>query len=560
MSTLILLAVVAVIYILTYAFYGRYIQNKIVVANNDNPTPAVTVNDKRDFVPTNKFVLFGHHFASIAGAGPIVGPIIALVWGWGPALLWILFGNILIGAVHDYLSLMVSVRFGGKSIQHIASQMIKPRTGKIFAWFILLVLILVIAAFSAIVANTFVKSSAVAMASIFFILAAFPTGILMYKTKLPIWATTIIGLVLISSGVWGALTLSSAPAVMAFFSHITYQMWLAFLFVYIIIAASIPVNILLQPRDYLNSWLLYAGLFIGIVAIIFAHKGMMLPAFTTFSAPAIDGKTPTPFWPAIPLIIACGSLSGFHSLVASGTTAKQLKKEKDGLFVGFGGMLIEGVLSAVVILLVGSYFGDLHSLAAGGDPITVFAKAYGAQSEAAFGFSASVISLLAALWVAAFAMTTLDTTNRIARYIVTELTDPIEKSRPRLSATLRSPWIASLIPAALGVALAWTGSYKVIWPAFGGANQMLASIALITVAAWVINNKKGKGFFVLIPAVFLWITVTAALFWFLLKITMPEFLTGSFQGIVLGIGVVIMLVLNVFLIVDFVSVFKRKNA
>ncbi len=560
MNTLVLFLIVIAVYLLTYFLYGRFIANRIVEVDNDRPTPAQTVNDGKDYVPTNKFVLFGHHFASIAGAGPIVGPIIALVWGWGPALLWILFGNIFIGAVHDYLSLMVSIRFGGKSIQYIASELIKPRTGKIFAWFILFVLILVIAAFSAIVAQTFIASPAVALASLFFILIAIPLGLLMYRTKLPAFVTTVIGLVLLAGSIWGALSLAAVPQVAAFLTSIPYAVWLVFLFVYIIIAASIPVQILLQPRDYLNSWLLYVGLFFGIIAIIFAHQGMTLPAFTTFSAPAIDGKTPTPFWPAIPLIIACGSLSGFHSLVASGTTAKQLKKEKDGLFVGFGGMLIEGVLSAVVILLVGSYFGDLPSLLAGGSPISVFSHAYGAQVETAFGLSAGIVSVLAALWVAAFAMTTLDTTNRIARYVVTELTEPLEKKNKPLADTLRSPWIASLIPAALGILLAWSGSYKVIWPAFGGANQMLASIALITVAAWVLKNKRGKGFIALIPALLLWFTVTGALFWFLFKITLPQFLTGSLQGVLLGISVVVMLVLNVFLIIDFFSIFKKAEA
>ncbi|MDL1956266.1 MAG: carbon starvation protein A [Candidatus Desulfofervidus auxilii] len=550
-----------IIYLFCYRFYGLYLQKKIVQPS-ENPTPAVRLRDDVDFVPANKYVLFGHHFASIAGAAPIVGPVIALAWGWLPALLWVWLGNIFIGAVHDYLSLMSSVRYDGHSIQWIASKVIKKRTGYLFAWFILFVLILVVAAFGAVLGKIFVAKPQVPPSYFLQIVAALILGLLLYRLRISFLLATLIGIIMLI----GAIVLG-----MYFPINASYKTWMFIFFFYIILAASLPVHVLLQPRDYLNAWLLVAGLILGSFAILFSFKKITLFAFTSFNAPLIAHK-PTPFWPVVPLIIACGSLSGFHALVASGTTSKQLSKEIEGLFIGYGSMLTEGFLSTLVIAVVSAYglnvlapdlattlktdaltFAQHYSKAinSAGGPVGLFSKAYGLAVHTILGLPKEFVTILAAMWVASFAMTTLDTTNRLARYTLTEICEPLKDILPSVFKFITNRWIASLIPAIIGIGLALTGAWSIIWPAFGGANQMLASIALVTVSAWVIRVQKRPGLICLIPALFLWLTVTLAMFWYLF-VAVPAFMIkNTLQAYVIGIIVVIMLSLNFLLIYDF---------
>ncbi len=550
------------LYFVCYRFYGRYLQHHVVKVK-EQPTPAIRLQDGIDYVPANNYVLFGHHFASIAGAAPIVGPVIALAWGWLPALLWIWLGNIFIGAVHDYLSLMSSVRYDGHSIQWIAGKVIKRRTGYIFAWFIFFVLILVVAAFGAVLGKIFVAKPQVPSSCIMMIVAAIILGTLLYQIRFGFGPSTVIGIGMLCLTIWLGIK---------FPVKANYQFWMAFFLIYIIIAASLPVQVLLQPRDYLNAWLLVGGLVLGAIAVIFSWNKMQFPAFTNFSVPLIAGK-PTPFWPIVPLIIACGSLSGFHSLVASGTTSKQLSKEIEGLFIGYGSMLTEGFLSTLVVAVVSAYgfaifspqslsllkgntlaFAQHYGQAVhtSGGPVGVFAKAYGLAVSSVLHFPKEFVTILAAMWVASFAMTTLDTTNRLARYTLTELCEPL-KDIKGLFNLLTNRWVASIIPAAIGIGLAWTGAWSIIWPAFGGANQMLASIALITIAAWVIRVQGQRGWFCLLPALFLWITVTLAMVWYLFT-AVPTFMAKNpLQAYAIGTMIIVMLFLNLLLIYDFFS-------
>ncbi len=333
------------LYLILYFTYGKKIERDVVKASDSTETPAKRIYDGVDYIPARREVLFGHHFASIAGAAPIIGPALAICWGWLPGLLWVWFGNIFIGAVHDYLALMSSVRYDGKSIQFVASDLIGKRTGVAFYWIVFFLLILVVAAFAAIVGGMFVRTPAIASAYAWKILAGLILGVLLYRIKLNFGVSTVIGIAMLIAAIWlGTIT----PI------KLGYMTWMWIFFFYIIIAAAIPVNVLLQPRDYLNSWLLYFGLALGFVAAVFAFRGFEVPAFSSFSPILLGGK-PTPFWPAIPLIIACGSLSGFHSLVASGTTSKQLTKESDGLFIGYGAMFTEGFLSTIVIVSIAGF-------------------------------------------------------------------------------------------------------------------------------------------------------------------------------------------------------------
>lgn len=457
---------------------------------------------------------------------------------------------------------MSSVRYDGHSVQWVAGKVIKKRTSYIFAWFILFVLILVVAAFGAVLGGIFVKQPAVPTAYFLQIAFALALGFVMYKMKANFGISTILAIILLAT---------SIIAAKYYPFHASYKTWMVVFLVYIIIAAALPVNILLQPRDYMNAWLLVFGLFLGGIAVILAFKPMTIPQVTMFSAPIIGGQ-PTPFWPAIPLIIACGSLSGFHALVASGTTSKQLADEVEGLFIGYGSMLTEGFLSTLVILSIGiagmgivgadkakeltstaSYFGThyIGVMKVNGGPVGIFAKSYATVVNGVLGIPKAFMIILAAMWVASFAMTTLDTTNRLARYTFAEIFEPLKDSSKGLYDLFTNKWIASFIPAAIGIGLAWSGEWKVIWPAFGAANQMLASIALFTAAAWVMRVQKKPSWPVFAPAIFLWITVTLAMVWYLIKV-IPVFMHKSpVQAYTLGAIMVIMLILNLILIYDF---------
>ena len=573
MTTTVLVIAGLVIYLVMYFTYGKTLENKIIRADKHVKPPSVRLGDGVDYVPANKWVLFGHHFASIAGAGPIVGPAIAMAWGWLPSLIWIWVGNVFIGAVHDYLSLMASVRHDGKSVQWIAGKIMRKRTGIVFEWFVLFVLILVVAAFGSIIGNMFKADPRLPSAFLFLIVAALIMGQLLYKTKIPFNISTLIGVGMLIFTLWlGAkipISLSADPTM-------NYKLWLVVMGVYIIIASSIPVWVLLQPRDYLNSFLLVAGLLIGGVAFLIGFTEIQMPAYTMWSAPVISGK-PSPFWPLVPLIIACGSLSGFHALVASGTSSKQLDNESNGLLVGYGTMFTEGFLSTIVVCAIGGFgfavlgeevtatlqasptaFGTGYIAAVGkaGGPAGFFSSAFGYGVNAILGLPTSAMTLLAGMWVSSFALTTLDTTNRLARYTVAELAEPLKDKSPAAYAFFSNRWIASLIPAVIGLWLAWTGQWTLLWPAFSGANQMLASIALITGAVWVtrfLRSSRGYQLAVTIPALFLWLTVSLALVWYLV------YAVPTFKGaavFVIGGMTVVMLVLNVMLLIDYFAISK----
>lgn len=558
------------IYLSLYFTYGKMIEKKVVVASNGRETPARRLYDGMDYIPARRSVLFGHHFASIAGAAPIIGPALAICWGWLPGLLWVWFGNIFIGAVHDYLALMASVRYDGKSIQFVAADLFGRRTGRAFYWLVFFMLVLLVGAFGREIGTMFVATPAIASAFVWLIVAAIILGILIYRAKMNFTGATVIGILMLSLSIWLGF---------AFPMKATYATWMWVFFFYIIIAASIPVNVLLQPRDYLNSWLLYVGLAVGLLAAVSAFKSFDVPVFSSFS-PILSGHKPTPFWPAIPLIIACGSLSGFHSIVASGTTSKQLERESDGLLIGYGAMFTEGLLSTIVIIAIAGFGYTAIKNAGAALDITVtldphnwgamftrttaelklaganlFIQSYADMVSATWLgiLPAKYIKIIAGMWVAAFAMTTLDTTNRVARYCVTEMAAPLKARATGLHAFLTNRWIASMIPAAIGIYLAASGTSTILWPSFGAANQIIASIALMTGACYVKAKLNSRFCSVaVIPAWILWITVTAALVWFMAVVLPGSIISNPLTGwTVLGICV-IMGIMNIVFIFEFI--------
>ncbi|WP_297474938.1 carbon starvation protein A [Thermococcus sp.] len=567
MNSTVAILLAAAIYLGMYFSYGKSLQNKVVRADPNRPTPAHRLYDGVDYVPAHPLVLYGHHFASIAGAGPIVGPAIAMAWGWLPGLLWVWFGNVFIGAVHDYLALMSSVRYDGKSVQWIAGKLMSKRTGIAFELYIWFALLLVVAAFTAVIAGIFTKTPQAATASILFLVTAIIVGWLMYKTSLHFAGSTIVGLTLLVISIWLGF---KYPI------HASYHAWAIFLLFYIVIAASLPVWILLQPRDYLNAYILWFGLILGGLAfIIIGSKGTFTaPAYTTWSAHVVGGK-PSPFWPTIPLVIACGSLSGFHSIVGSGTSSKQLDNEIHGLMVGYGGMFTEGFLSTIVIASIAVYgikvFADAGininasnwaviyapKVAHVIGKVGIFAKSYAYGVQDAFGIPFKTGVVFASLWVSAFALTSLDTATRLGRFAWQELFGMFMDTSSGTGKAITNKWLASIIIAGLGVWLAWGNDWLILWPAFSGMNQMLASIALMTAALWVTKvQRAGKwSWAVLIPALFLWITVTLALLWFLVVVVpgISAVATRYAVGIITltGIG------LNFLLAFDFWEAWKR---
>jgi len=596
MTTTVVIIVGFLIYMGLYFTYGKKIERDVVRASDEIDTPSKRLYDGIDYVPAHKAVLFGHHFSSIAGAAPLVGPALAMCWGWLPGLLWVWLGNALIGSVHDYLALMASVRYDGKSVQFVATDLISKRTGTAFYWIVFFLLILVVAAFANIIATIFAKTPAISGASIYMTIAAIILGLLIYRVKMNLPIATVIGIVLMIIAIWMA-TFLPVPA--------SYETWLVVLFIYIIIAAAIPVNLLLQPRDYLNSFLLYFGIAIGFIAAIVTFRGFEAPAVSVFSPILLGGK-PTPFWPAIPLVIACGSLSGFHSLVASGTTSKQISKETDGLFIGYGAMLTEGFLSTLVICAIGGFgytvikdahaaqaaaaaakaaadaaagaaaalpplaltldnWGELYTKTTAGLKLSapnMVIECYARMVAASFlaFIPTQVVKIIAGLWISAFALTTLDTTNRLARYCIVEVAAPLKNTAEAAYGILTNRWIASLIPAAIGIYLAWSKQFTIIWPSFGAANQLVASIALMTGAAFVAKKLKSKfAIMAVAPAWLLWITVTCAIIWFMSVVMPGAIAKAAGPGWTVQIILGIMLLLNVLFIVDFVKMRKKGD-
>jgi len=603
-----------IIYAIFYFTHGKYLEKKVVKADPRRETPAHKFYDGVDYVPANKAVLYGHHFASIAGAGPIVGPAIALGWGWLPCLLWIWFGNVFIGVVHDYLALMVSVRYDGKSIGWICGRLMSRKSFYVFNAYIWFALLLVVAAFGFVISALFSVVPAAGFASLVFIGIAVIIGPILYRVQHGFKIGTVIGVILIFLTIWYATVNAGYFKSLSFLTNM--HNWMIILLIYIIIAASLPVWVLLQPRDYLNAYILWASLAIGGGALIWlaiqGQGAMNIPAFTSFTANVVGGK-PSPFWPTIPLVIACGALSGFHSLVGSGTSSKQLDKEVHGLLIGYGGMLTEGFLSTLVIGSMGAYLVNalldpavegaalkkaaaiiakamgvsvnsvnanvystfVHKLASDAAfmgtwyaPFMSKAKwvaipySYAYAVNHAFGVSVTAMAIFATLWITAFALTSLDTATRLGRYAWQELMEPLKSRSEEAYRVLSNKWLAALILACLGIALAWGGGFLIIWPAFSGMNQLLASLALMTISVWVAKVQKASGLgkaLTIAPAIFLWVTVTLALIWFDAVVVPPTMAVDPFKGIVVGATTAIGVILNLYLFAEWLMALKRKE-
>jgi carbon starvation protein len=495
-------------YILFYRLYGRYIGRKIFGLNDSRVPPSVAKEDGVDYVPTRKEIIFGHHFTSIAGTGPIVGPAIAIIWGWIPAVLWVFLGSAIIGAVHDFSALIISMRNEGKSISEITAKYINRRTRIFFFIVVFLALWIVIAIFGLVIAIIF---------------SMFPSSVLPVWLQIPI--AILLGQLIYKKGKhvigWSVLAVCYLPISLPEISGIPATgIWTIFLFIYAYIASVLPVTTLLQPRDFINAYQLLIAMTLLTLGVLFATfiGGMELVA------PAVQLNPPEapPVWPFLFITIACGAISGFHALVASGTSAKQVRSESDSLFVGYGSMLVEGALATLVIIAVAAGIGmgytsegqNITGIAAWSSHYSSWSAAAGLGSKisafvigsanmiATLGFPHKLAIVIMGVFVASFAGTTLDTATRIQRYVISELGSDLKfgQMRNRHVATSFAVLTAAILAFASGAdgkgALA-------LWPLFGAVNQTLAALALILATLYLRQLGGWRWIITGVPAAFM---------------------------------------------------------
>lgn len=495
MNSLTLLLISAIILFIGYVCYGGYLAKKWGV-DDTRKTPAHTKYDGVDYVPAKSPVLLGHHFASIAGAGPIVGPIQAAIFGWIPVALWVLIGSIFFGGVQDFGSLFASIRHEGKSIGEIIESNMGKKGKKLFALFAWLTLVLVVAAFANIVADNFVSTPQAASASIFFIVLAILFGIAVYRFKMPLIPASVVGVLMLFGCIYLGFLFPIA---------LSKQTWIILLMIYIFIASVTPVWILLQPRDYLNSYLLYAMIIGALLGIVILRPEIQMDGFIGFN---VGDQY---LFPVLFVTVACGAISGFHSLVGSGTSSKQLYKESDAKKIGYGAMLIEGLL-AIVALITVAYISNKQfgSLLGNGGPVNVFSEGI-ANFMASFGIPFGIGKTFTSLAISAFALTSLDTATRLGRFIFQEFfdTNGLNNKEATKANPLSNMYVSTTITVVCSGLLAVMG-YEKIWPIFGSANQLLAAIALMAIAIWLANSNKSFKEFI-IPIIFMFIVTIVSL-------------------------------------------------
>lgn len=498
-------------FVVAYFCYGGLL-SRVFKIDPSRPTPAQTNYDGIDYVPTPSIVLFGHHFASIAGPGPIVGPIMAAYFGFLPALIWILVGCVFIGAFHDFAALVMSVRNKGRSISFIMERLMGFTGRQLFLIFCVACLILIVAIFTALIASMFASLPSVATASLLFIAMAPVFAFCTMRLGMRLIHASIIFVPLVFLSVYiGAVLPLDLGAIFGADKSIVTLMWIGVLALYIFGASVVPVQWLLQPRDYLNSYLLYGMLALGVVSILAYNPEIKLPAFHGWEAVTADGNL-TAMVPALFIFVACGACSGFHSLVASGTTSKQVASEKDMLKIGYGGMIMEGVLGVMALVAVMSMDQETFFELGKNQP-AAFAAGI-ANFSTAIGVNAEYAKIFLSLAISAFMMTSLDTATRLGRFLWQELFMPrtidhegkeIKTDASQIPAWRRhitNPYVAAVIIVGGSLGMAMTGSAATIWPIFGASNQLMAALAFLGITLYLLM-KNSKWYLAFFPMIFM---------------------------------------------------------
>ena len=564
MTAILIILAAIVLLVLGYVYYGSWLAKQWGI-DPSRKTPAIELEDGVDYVAAKPAVLMGHHFSSIAGAGPINGPIQASVFGWLPVFLWCIIGGIFFGGLQDFGSLFASIRHGGKSVGEIIADSMGPRAKKLFIVFALLVLILVIASFVNVVAGTFASTNAfgftaeptgnetTAIISLGFILLAIVYGLLTNRAGLKTGPATVIGIIGIVAMLIFGLNTGFAMSRTA---------WIVFIGAYITIASLVPVWILLQPRDYLSSFLLYAMMIVALIGIAFSA----FAGTATFEIPAFTGwKTGIgTLFPALFITVACGACSGFHALISTGTSSKQLASEKDAKAIGYGSMLIESALGIISLIAVGMVFSK-YTGGEFGSPSVAFASGIATMFGEGSALYGTIYALLT-LAVSVFALTSLDTGTRLSRFMFSELFlkegEATYKDATGIRRFLAYPLTGTLLMVVIGCVLGGL-SLSQIWGLFGAANQLLAGIALMAVAAWLGNAGKNNKMFYIPMAFMLIATITSLCMTVMTKVGMIGSGAAAwgdwFQLIFAGA----MVVLAIILVIEGIQTFtkaSKKNA
>ena len=561
MNSLLLAILMIIGYLIAYHTYGKFLAKKIFRLSAEAVCPSEALRDDHDFIPTKKEVLFGHHFTSIAGLGPIVGPAIAVIWGWVPAILWIFFGSIFFGALHDFGSMVISLRAQGRSIGDVAADLVNSRVRTLFLLIIFFELWLVIAVFALIIAILFTMFPIAVFPVWFELIIAATIGYLIYAKGKSIWTTSIVAVIVMYITVIIGAYFPIDFAVIFGMS----DKWVLITWVLIVLAlnawlaSSLPVQTLLQPRDFINSHQLLIAMFLLMVGVIVAHPVMVAPA-VNLSVPGAP-----PLWPFIFVVLACGAVSGFHSLVGSGTSSKQCDSETSSLYVGYGSMLWEGALAMLVVVAVAAGIG-MGLKGANGEIFTgsaAFNHHYASWGAAqglasklnafvqgsanlieAYGIPEMVAMAVMAVFIVSFAATTVDTATRIQRYVVVELATAY-RFKPLMH---RQVGTAFAVLTA-GILAFYDGSGKgalKLWPLFGSVNQLLAGLALLIITIYL-ARKKINIIYSAVPMVFM-IAMTG---WAMLLNIQKYFLSGNWLLLVIGLMV---FVLEIWMIVESVIV------
>lgn len=551
-----------VVFILGYRFYSKFVAEKIYRLDPNFVTPAHEFNDGVDFVPTKKTVLWGHHFTSVAGAAPIVGPAIAVYWGWLPALLWVLLGTVFAAGVHDFGTLVLSVRNKGQSIGTLANKLIGKRAKLLFLFIILILVLMVNAVFAWVISNLFIKFPASVIPVFIEIPLAVWIGYAVYKKQQKMLVPSLIALVVMYGS---AVLTSKMPAfqidLVKYFGgpesttlfglngvSMAFFVWIVILMVYCYIASTLPVWKLLQPRDYINSHQLVVGLVIMYAGLFFLNPEITAPMTNS----AVTDKS---WFPLLFITIACGAISGFHGLVSSGTSSKQLDKETDARFVGYLGAVGEGFLALISIIACVTLFANAGEFkaayssfaAANGGGLGNFI-AGGAQLATGVGIPADIAGTIIAIIVVSFAATTLDSSVRLMRYIIAELGSEYKVNaltKPHVATSIAVVSSAALVLLPKGPNGFGSGGY-LLWPLFGTSNQLLAGISLLLISIWL--KRLGRNYLVsFIPMVFLlfmtiWAMIQQVMFeWSGLGATDANLLLFIFGSIILVFAIWIVL-------------------
>lgn len=545
MNAVIIVIISWIVFLLAYRFYSRFLNRKLFKLNDTHVTPAHKFRDDIDYVPTHKSVLFSHHFVTIAGLGPILGPAIAVIWGWLPAFLWIIFGSTLIGAVHDFGALVLSVRHDGRSIGDITKDMIGRRARLLFLFIVFFILALAMGVFtlviSTLISSTYHPEVVVPSGSLMII--AMIIGYLVYKRNVNIGIATVIGIIL--------MIIAVIVGVRFPITGISQTAWIYILLIYAFFASSLPVWLLLQPRDYLNSFQLYFVLGLMYLGIFISHPNVVAPAINTKAS-----DLPSLF-PFLFIVVACGAVSGFHSLVSSGTTAKQLNRETQARPIGYGGMILEGLLAVAAVLACTAGFKSIdswHSHYSGwqkaqglGPKLDAFIAGAGSFLNG-LGIPFGIAKAFIAIVVVGFALTTLDSATRLLRYNIEDI------GRSLHIKPLNNRFLASLLAV---VAIGYFALMKVgltLWELFGTTNQLLAGLCFILVGIYLYKHKRPTKY-VLLPMVFMLIItiwgMTIKLKEFFINHNWPLFITGG-----------IVFILAIWLVVEGINIvgIKRKHA